>query len=134
MRVDSTNATLPDGTVLSGEVELGLDDVVEKARIEFDVRMGERNHVRVGYFKLDRFQEVQLDRGIAFGDFDFLPGDRFRTDLDYRQLSLNYTYSLFRGERFEAGLGLGLHIFEMHAEGSEPSSANSRMYGFGCSA
>jgi hypothetical protein len=124
MRVDSTNSIVPDGTVLSGEDDLGLDDVVEQARIEFDVRMGERNHMRVGYFKLDRFGEVQLADNIAFGDFDFQSGDTFRTKLDYRQLSLNYTYSLFRGERFEAGLGLGLHIFELHAEGSEPGTLN----------
>jgi hypothetical protein len=124
MRIDSTNATVPDGTVLSGEEDLGLDDVVEQARVEFDVRMGERNHVRVDYFKLDRFQQVTLDQPIAFGDFDFQAGDQFRTSLDFRKLSLNYTYSLFRGERFEAGLGLGLHIFEMHAEGSEPGTLN----------
>jgi hypothetical protein len=124
MRVDSTNSTVPDGTVLSGEDNLGLDDVVEQARIEFDVRMGERNHMRVGYFKLDRYGEVRLGDNISFGDFDFQANDLFRTKLDYRQLSLNYTYSLFRGERFEAGLGLGLHIFELHAEGSEPGTLN----------
>jgi hypothetical protein len=124
IRADSTNATQPDGTLLSGEEDLGLDDVVEQARVEFDVRMGERNHMRVDYFKLNRFQQVTLGRPISFGDFDFQTGDTFRTKLDFRKLGLNYTYSLFRGERFEAGLGLGLHIFEMHAEGSEPGTLN----------
>jgi hypothetical protein len=122
MRVDSTGSTTADGTLLSGEEDLGMDDVVEQARIEFDVRMGERNHVRVDYFKLNRYGEVLLDQNIEFGDFGFGPGDRFRSKLDWRALSLTYTYSLFRGERFEAGLGLGLHVFEIQAEGGEPGT------------
>ena len=46
----------------------------------------------------------------------------FRAKIDYRMLGLTYTYSLFRSERFEAGLGLGLHILEMSAEGGEPGT------------
>src|SRR5690349_3176102 len=40
------------GTELVGEEDLGLDDQVEQARMEFDVRMSERNHLRIDYFKL----------------------------------------------------------------------------------
>ena len=126
LRVDSTNATTPNGTVLSGEDDLGLDDVVNQARMEFDIRMGERNHLRVDYFKLDRFKEQPLPRDIEFGDFTFEEGDVFRTKLDWRMLGLTYTYSLFRSERFEAGLGLGLHIIQAKAEGSEPGTLNSQ--------
>jgi hypothetical protein len=122
MRIDSTGSTTPDGTLLFAEDDLGLDDVVEQARIEFDVRMGERNHVRIDYFKLNRFGQVPLAQAISFGDFDFAPGDQFRSKMDWRTLGLTYTYSLFRGERFEAGLGLGLHIFEIHAEGGQPGT------------
>lgn len=122
MRVDSTGATTPDGTLLSAEDDLGLDDTIEQARIEFDVRLKERNHVRVDYFKLDRFHQVVLPEDIEFGDFSFDAGDTFRSRLDWRALSLTYTYSLFKAERFEAGLGLGLHIFEIHAEGGEPGT------------
>jgi len=122
LRIDSTGATSPDGTVLSGEDDLGLDDVVDQARMEFDIRMGERNHVRIDYFKLNRFSQQPLPRDIQFGDFPFPEDTLFRSQLDYRMLSLTYTYSLFRAERFEAGLGLGLHIIEMTAEGGEPGT------------
>jgi hypothetical protein len=122
MRVDSTGSTTPDGTLLSAEDDLGLDDTIEQARIEFDVRLKERNHVRVDYFKLDRFHQVVLPEDIDFGDFSFDAGDSFRSKLDWSALSLTYTYSLFKAERFEAGLGLGLHIFEIHAEGGEPGT------------
>jgi hypothetical protein len=124
LRIDSTGANAPDGTVVSGEDDLGLDDVVDQARMEFDIRMGERNHMRIDYFKLDRFSQSLLPRDIDMGDFTFEEGDVFRAAIDWRMLSLTYTYSLFRSERFEAGLGLGLHILEMSAEGSEPGTLN----------
>ena len=78
LRVDTTGATEPNGTVLSGEDDLGLDDVVDQARMEFDIRMGERNHMRIDYFKLDRFSQQVLPRDIDFGDFSFDEGDEFR--------------------------------------------------------
>jgi hypothetical protein len=124
MRLDSTGATTPDGTVLSGEEDLGLDDVVDQARIEFNVRMAERSNVRVDYFKLNRFSQVTLAEDIEFSDFSFDAGDTFRSKIDFRDLSLTYTYSLFKGEKVEAGLGLGLHVFEIQAEGGEPGTLN----------
>src|SRR5262245_49737636 len=33
-----------EGTELSGEDDLGLDDKVDQGRMEFDIRMGNRNH------------------------------------------------------------------------------------------
>ena len=53
----STRRTaLREGTLLSAEEDLGLDDEINQGRIEFDIRLGERNHMRVDYFKLSRFQ------------------------------------------------------------------------------
>jgi hypothetical protein len=124
LRVDSSGATEPDGDLLSAEDDLGLDDVADQARIEFDIRLRERNHVRIDYFKLNRFQQTTLARDIEFGDFTFNEGDTFRSKLDWRMLSLTYSYSLLKSERFEAGLGLGLHLIEVKAEGSEPGTLN----------
>jgi hypothetical protein len=44
--------------------------------------------------------------------------------MDWRTLTMTYTYSLFRGERFEGGLGLGVSIIEAKAEGGEPGTLN----------
>jgi hypothetical protein len=122
MRVDSTNAGTADGTVLSGEDDLGLDDQVEQFRMEFNVRLHERHNVRVDYFRLDRFHQVTLDQPISFGDFDFLAGDTFRTKLDYSTLSVSYTYSFVKTERFEWGIGLGAYLFDLGASGGEPGT------------
>jgi hypothetical protein len=124
LRIDSTDAQLPDGTLLRGEEDLGLDDVVDQARMEFNFRLGERNQVRFDYFKLNRFGEAQLAQDVEFGDFSFDAGDTFRTKLDWRTLSMSYTYSLFRSESFEAGLGMALYILEIKAEGGEPGTLN----------
>jgi len=123
LRLDPTGGATA-GTVLSGENDLGLDDKIDQARMEFDIRLRERNHVRIDYFKLDRFSELALARDISFGDFNFQQGDTFRTKIDWRMLSLTYTRSVFKTERFEAGVGLGLYIIEAHAEGSEPGTLN----------
>ncbi|HEV8442889.1 MAG TPA: hypothetical protein VGQ27_05390 [Steroidobacteraceae bacterium] len=121
-RLDPT-ATSP-GTVLNGEDDLGLDSPVDQGRMEFNIRMREKNNVRIDYFKLDRFKEQPLPRDIIFGDFVFPAGTNFRSSLDYRQLGITYTYSFLKTDRFEAGFGLGLHILEAHAEGGEPGTLN----------
>jgi len=122
LRLDP-NANLP-GTPLSGEDDLGLDDQVDQGRMEFDIRLAERNHVRVDYFKLNRFSEGSLAKTIIFGDFIFPQGTNFRAKLDWRVLTLTYTRSVFKTDRFEGGLGLGIHIIEAHASGGEPGTLN----------
>jgi hypothetical protein len=114
--------TITQGDTLSGEDDLGLDDQVDQGRMEFDIRMGERSHVRIDYFKLNRFAEQPLPRDIIFGDFTFDEGTVFRSKIDWRMLTTTYTYSLFRSDRFEAGIGLGIHLIEAKAEGGEPGT------------
>lgn len=124
MRIDSTGAQTPDGTLLDGEEDLGLDDVVDMGRMEFNIRMADRSNVRIDYFKLNRFGEVRLTEPIDFGDFTFDTGDLFRSALDWRTLSITYTFSMLKNERFEFGFGLGAHVFELKAEGGEPGTNN----------
>jgi hypothetical protein len=117
IRLDPNQATL--GTLLSAEDDLGLDDQVDQGRMEFDFRLRDRSHVRVDYFKLNRFQEQPLPRDIVFGDFTFDEGTLFRSKIDWRVLTFTYTYSFFKNDRFEAGLGLGIHLIEAHASGGQ---------------
>ncbi|HEV7607846.1 MAG TPA: hypothetical protein VGO61_10945 [Steroidobacteraceae bacterium] len=126
LRLSSTgaNPAVPDGDRVSLEDDFGLDDVVNQATLEFDIRMRERNHLRINYFKLNRFGQVAALNDVAIGDFDFEVGDPIRTKFDWRVLSLTYTYSLFKAERFEAGVGLGVHIIEANYEISEPGTIN----------
>jgi len=122
LRLDPTPTT--QGTMLSGEDDLGLDDKVDQGRMEFDIRMKDRAHVRIDYFKLNRFSQQPLPRTIIFGDFIFDEGTVFRSKLDWRVLTTTFTYSFFKSERFEGGLGLGIHLIEAQAEGGEPGTLN----------
>lgn len=122
-RLDSTNG-LTSGTFLSAEKDLGLDDQINQGRVDFDLRMRERHHLRADFFKLSRFKEQPLAQDIDFGDFHFDAGTNFRTKLDWRVMSINYSYSFFKFERFEAGAGLGIHIIQAQAEGGEPGTLN----------
>lgn len=123
VRLDSTSG-LNDGTVLDGEKDLGLDDQANQFHFEFDMRMRERHHLRADFFKLSRFHEGPLPRDITFGDFTFQEGDNFRTKLDWRVMSVTYTYQFLKFERFEGGLGLGVHIIQAQAEGGTPGTLN----------
>ncbi|HYJ41109.1 MAG TPA: hypothetical protein VEW08_09975 [Steroidobacteraceae bacterium] len=118
----------PPGTELVAEEDLGLDDQIEQARMEFDIRMGERNHLRIDYFKIARFGEVIVTDPIDFGDSTFDTDDIVRTNFDWRVLSLTYTYSLFKAERFEAGAGIGVHVIEAHAEMKQPGTLNNEKF------
>ena len=122
LRLDPSQSSL--GTLLSAEDDLGLDDQVDQGRMEFDIRMRDRSHVRIDYFKLNRFSEGALPRDIVFGDFTFDEGTNFRSKLDWRVLTVTYTYSFFKFDRFEGGLGLGIHLIEAHASGGEPGTLN----------
>ncbi len=112
------------GTLLSAEDDLGLDDKVDLGRMDFSIRMARRHNVRVDFFKLNRFSQDVLPRDIEFGDFTFDEGTNFRAKLDWRVLTLTHTYSFFQNERLEAGVGLGIHLIEAHAEGMEPGTNN----------
>ena len=106
------------GTVLSGERDFGLAGRVPQGRMEIIFRLRKRNRLRVDYFATDRSGDRVISRQILFGNETFQVADRVTSDLDWRQFALTYTYSIFRNDRFEAGLGLAVHFVEADARGA----------------
>lgn len=106
------------GAWVSGEKDLGLDSRIPQGRIEIMFRLRERNRLRVDYFATNRRGDNVINRQILFGDETFLASDRVTSSLDWRQFALTYTYSVFRNDRFEVGLGLGVHFVEAYARGA----------------
>jgi hypothetical protein len=113
-RFDSDAGT--PGTLFSGEDDLGLNDEANQGRMELLLRMNERHRVRVDYLKLDRFGANTLTRQINYRNSTYNIGDIVETDLNWRMLGLSYTWSALRRERFEIGVGLGLHFVEAQAK------------------
>lgn len=118
-RLDEDNGTT--GTIASAEQDLGLDDQLDQGRLELYFRFGERGRLRVDYFKANRYAATTLERTIDFGDETFLVGEDIESSVDFRSLAFTYTYSFFRGEQYEIGVGGGVHLMEAKALGEVPA-------------
>jgi hypothetical protein len=127
-RFDSDAGTV--GTPFVGENDLGLDDQANQGRMELTFRMRERHLLRVDYFKLNRYGENTLTRQINFRNQVFRVGDRVATNLDWRILGFNYTWSVLRRDNYEFGIGAGLHLANADAR-SEIRARNIRETGSG---
>lgn len=112
-RFDSDAGTA--GTPFNGETDLALDDVADQGRMELMFRMREKHRLRVDYFKLERDGNTILARTINFRNDTYNAGDRVESVIDWRMMGFTYTYSPFKGERYEFGVGLGLHLIEAEA-------------------
>jgi hypothetical protein len=115
LRLDRTTGQA--GTELQVEDDLGMEAKPNQARAELIFRLGERNRLRVDYFKLTRYGDKVLDSTIAFGDQTFLAGERAQTLIDWRQLTFTYTRSVLYFDKFELGAGLGISLLETKARG-----------------
>ncbi len=118
LRLDPNLTT--QGTLLTLEDDLAFDDKPVLGNLEFSLRMRERNRLRVNFLQLDRNEVTNLVRAIDFGDEQFDAGDRVRGLFDFRMITLTYTYSVFRGERYEFGAGIGGHAIVSEARATAP--------------
>ena len=108
------------GTEFTAEDTLGFDQELNQGSLEMWLRMSERHRVRVDYFKMTRSGDVVLDQVLRFGDTNFLPGERVVSEMDLRTLGISYTYSIFKHETFEIGLGLGLQLLQLEGSAKSP--------------
>jgi len=110
------------GTPLSGESDLGLTNQVYQPRFELMIRLEQRGRLRVDFLDVRRNGEVQLANSIQYGDQAFAAGQTLQSTIDWRQMDITYTYSFLRGERYELGAGLGVHLIEAQAIAQVPST------------
>lgn len=130
----STNGQVTDpnsavaGTQFSLEDDLGLTPDVHQGRVEFIFRMRERGRLRVDMWELNRSVVASPTVAIVYGNIVLLPTDEVQSSFDWRQIDLTWTYSLLRGQRFELGAGLGMHLIQ--ADTSEHVQARNEHYTF----
>lgn len=127
-RFDSDAGTR--GTPFSGEQDLGLDEEANQGRMELMLRLKDKHRVRIDYLKLDRYGESTLTRPIVYRNTTYATGDRVLSDFNVRMLGLTYAFSALRREKFEIGVGIGLHIVEAQAA-SEVRARNVNEEGSG---
>jgi len=114
------NPTLA-GTEVSMEHDLGLPPNAHRARVELMIHFANRWRVRIDYLDLNRGATVLLARPITFGADQFNVGDLVSSKFNWQQMNITPTYALIQNQRFEFGLGLGVHLFEMDMLGQVPS-------------
>jgi len=107
------------GTPLSAERDLGQPSRLYQGRGELIFRLRERNRLRVDYFGSDRTAAQVLNRDIIFGSHTFHAHDVTQTEAQFSMLSFTYTYSVIRSERFEVGAGVGVHLLNADARGTD---------------
>lgn len=112
----SQPSTVKSGTPLDGEEDLGWPARLAQGRVEAMVRMRERNKLRVDYFEADRSGSVLLTNPVIFGNEVFAAGQQLESSLDWRMISVTYTYSFYRSERLEVATGLAGYAIETKAQ------------------
>jgi hypothetical protein len=120
-RFDPTQ-TMP-GTTFSAERTLGLTDRADQFRAEIVFRLEDRNRLRVNWLDLRREGDTVAQQDIQYATQTFLVGDEVKSELDYREMDLTYTYSFLRYSRFELGAGLGVQFIEAEADAQVPNTA-----------
>lgn len=120
-RYDAADGT--PGTDIDAEDDLGLKKHKVIGRGEVTLRPRPRQRLRLAHYflSLDRHGGATLTRDIQFGDALFPAGDQVVDALEMSLLALNYSYSFWRGERFELAAGAGMTMLDARARISSPS-------------
>jgi hypothetical protein len=103
------------GTRICAECLLGLTDQAHQGRMEIIFRLEDRSRLRVDFLDLRRQGDSFLNQTLKFGDQSFAVHSTVQSELDWRQMDLTYTYSFLKGERYELGAGVGIHLLEVDA-------------------
>jgi len=120
-RFDPTETT--PGTTFSAEHSLGLTDRADQFRAEIVFRLEDRNRLRVNWLDLRREGDTIVQQDIQYATTNFVTGEEVKSELDYREMDLTYTYSFLRFSRFEFGAGLGVQFIEAEADAQVPNTS-----------
>jgi hypothetical protein len=116
------------GTPISAEDTLGMDDRLNQAVLEMMVRLRPRHRLRADYMKFSRDGSAPLGDIIDFGNDTFLADELVESSIDMRLLGLTYTWSLLRLPRAELGLGLGVHLVEAKGTAEVPARSEGEAF------
>ena len=115
------NSAAVPGTLVSGEDTLGLQNQLKQVSIDMMFRMVDRHKIRADFYKMTRSGDQVISQTIRFGNDIYVVNDRVLTSLDLRKVGLAYTYSVFRREKWELGLGLALHLLQLEGTLDAPA-------------
>jgi hypothetical protein len=103
------------GTLVSFERDLGLEDSRTLQRFGLQWRPGNRHEFGLMYFSAPREGFEQIDRTIVFRDQTYPVSALVTSELDLDYASLTYTFWARRGRRDGLGITLGVATLAMDA-------------------
>jgi len=107
------------GTLVNAEHDLGMKGRLNQGRMELIFRLHSGIDCASTTFGSDRDGDRPIGHDILFAGNTFVSGDLVQSDLQYSMLGFTYTYSVIRTERFEVGAGLGVHLLQADARGTD---------------
>jgi hypothetical protein len=113
-RIDPDDAA-GEGTLVSFERDLGLEDSATLQRFGVHWRPFRRHELAATYFSAPRAGFASIDRDITFRDEVYRVNAQVTTHFDLESLSATYTYWARRGERDGLGITLGVATLSMDA-------------------
>lgn len=103
------------GTRVSAEDDLALDDSKLLALAELTLLPGERHLVRLSGFSARRSARSVLTRGIVFEDDVYFSGELVDSELNLTMFGLTYGYRFIASERAEFTATFGIQVAEVEA-------------------
>ncbi|HEV2702928.1 MAG TPA: hypothetical protein VGV09_14955 [Steroidobacteraceae bacterium] len=120
LRLDPPGIPL-GGTPLLGTRDLGFRPSENDGMAELIFRLRDRNRMRVDFLELSQAGTKTLTSPILFGDQLFSPGAVVVSSLQWRVMGFTWTRAIIQNDRFELGLGLGVHLMDMDVRGTVPA-------------
>jgi hypothetical protein len=113
VRVDESLSQ--QGTLISAEDDLGLDDTQFLPMVELTLLPGERHLVRLSGLSSRRSAQTIIDETIEFDDEVYLPGERVDSSLNLTMFGLTYGNRFLVGQRGELTASFGIQVIEVEA-------------------
>jgi hypothetical protein len=113
LRIDPTLAT--QGTLISAEDDLGLDDSDLLPLAEITLLPGDRHLVRLSGFGMRRSAQQVINRTIVFDDQTYQAGELVNSTLNMTIFGLTYGYSIVKMQQLDVALTFGIQVVEVEA-------------------
>jgi hypothetical protein len=113
LRIDPTERV--QGTRISAEDDLGLDDAQYLILGELTLLPGDRHLIRLNGLSARRSAQRVLDHGIIFEDEVYRLGELVDSELNLTMFGLTYGYRFIASERAELAASFGIQVSEVEA-------------------
>jgi hypothetical protein len=113
LRIDET--LTEQGTEISAEDDLGLDDAMILGQGELTLLPGKHHLIRLSGIAVHRSAQKILDIDIEFDDETYLAGERVDSELNLTMVGLTYGYRFLVRDRGELTGTFGIQIAEVEA-------------------